>query len=143
MHSDVGGGYPDHEITDVRLVWMVNRARKCGLAFRAEGFAQLRMPADPSTSNDDAIVCTSVHPDPRGDLHESREKLYRLVSPYHRSLGVADPAHEYVALSAVERREKRLNYTPGNLDTYLTGSPRFMPVPSHLRSSPDRQVISA
>ncbi len=32
VHSDVGGGYSDDDLADIALLWMVDRARGCGLA---------------------------------------------------------------------------------------------------------------
>lgn len=31
MHTDVGGGYKEEELSDVPLIWMVEEAKKCGL----------------------------------------------------------------------------------------------------------------
>ena len=33
VHSDVGGGYSDPGLAEIPLLWMVERARECGLAF--------------------------------------------------------------------------------------------------------------
>ena len=33
VHSDIGGGYKDSRLSDEALLWMVNRAKDCGLAF--------------------------------------------------------------------------------------------------------------
>jgi hypothetical protein len=30
-HTDVGGGYKEHELSDIPLVWMIQRAVECGL----------------------------------------------------------------------------------------------------------------
>ena len=131
VHCDVGGGYPQHEISDIPLLWMVDRARRSGLSFCPDAFGPVRNASGPSPSTvDDATACTSVDPDALGELHESREKLYRMVTPYHRSIGVTDEAHEYAAASAVERLDERADYRPANLIAYLAGDYRVMPVPS-------------
>jgi uncharacterized protein (DUF2235 family) len=31
MHTDVGGGYKEHELSDIALTWMVSEAKDCGL----------------------------------------------------------------------------------------------------------------
>jgi uncharacterized protein (DUF2235 family) len=140
VHCDVGGGYPEHDISDIPLLWMVDRARRCGLSFRADAFAAPRTPGDASTTAaQDAIACTSVRPDALGELHQSREKLYRAVSPYHRGIGVTDAAHECVASSVTERLDARADYRPGNLTTYLAGDHRVMPV----RSRPPAPLAAA
>jgi uncharacterized protein (DUF2235 family) len=128
VHCDVGGGYPEHEISDIPLLWMVNRARSSGLSFCPDAFGPLRPPSDSSPTADDATACTSVDPNALGALHESREKLYRIVTPYHRSIGVTDQAHEYVAGSAVERHDEVEGYHPPNLIDYLAGDHKVMPV---------------
>ncbi|MEU2032627.1 DUF2235 domain-containing protein [Nocardia amamiensis] len=136
VHSDVGGGYPTHEISDIPLLWMVDRARGCGLAFRPDAFTHRASGgADPSTNDEMMGVRTAVHPDPLGELHESRKGAYRMIPPFVRSLGVSDEAHEYVASSAVERRKEKQDYRPPALDAYLDGKPRIMPVESRLPSA--------
>ena len=59
VHSDVGGGYPDHQISDIPLLWMADRARRTGLDFRANAFAQLHTPSEVSAGIEDAArLCT-------------------------------------------------------------------------------------
>jgi len=106
-HCDVGGGYPERELADITLNWMINRARACGLEFR-NGAA----PPDPNLA--------------LGKLHDSRTGLYILLSPDHRALGAKDPTHEYASSSAVERHKKN-NYAPQNLTVYLGGPHQEMP----------------
>jgi hypothetical protein len=33
VHCDIGGGYPDTSLSDIALLWMVDRAREYGLKF--------------------------------------------------------------------------------------------------------------
>lgn len=35
-HSDVGGGYAEHELSDVSLGWMISKAKASGLSFRSD-----------------------------------------------------------------------------------------------------------
>ena len=133
VHSDVGGGYLEHELGDITLLWMVDRARDCGLAFDADAFAS-RPPGDAVPSNTDSNeaqnlgMSTIVNPDPFGQLHASRKGVYRLIPPFVRRLGVTDPAHEYAASSADERHEQMPAYSPPSLVAYLDGSRRIMAV---------------
>jgi len=53
MHSDVGGGYPEQELSDVALNWMIHRAKKHGLQIY------------PGHRVD-------MNPDPDGVMHNSR-----------------------------------------------------------------------
>jgi hypothetical protein len=128
VHSDVGGGYLDHELGDITLLWMVDRARRCGLAFDADAFA--RRPSGNADRNADQNPCvsTTVNPDPFGQLHESRTGLYRLTAPFVRRLGVTDPGHEYASSSADERHEQMPAYAPPGLVKYLDGSRHIMRV---------------
>jgi uncharacterized protein (DUF2235 family) len=96
-HSDVGGGYPEPELAEVALRWMVDRARSCGLEFSTADFG----------------------PEALGKLHDSRTGFYRLVRPYRREIGVVDREHETVDSSAVERHLRLPEYAPPNLVSYL------------------------
>jgi uncharacterized protein (DUF2235 family) len=108
VHSDVGGGYQDHGLSDIPLAWLANRARTCGLVFEPDAFAKLDEPGDP---------------------HDSLTLMYRLLGPRARTIGQADPAHEYAASSAVDKRGVPGAYEAANLATYLGGQHQEMPVP--------------
>ena len=110
VHCDVGGGYPQHGLSDVPLLWMVDRARSCGLTFEPTAFTR------------------STERTPLVRPHESRTGLYRLISPFIRRIGVTDQAHEYAASSAVELYEQTPWYRPAGLASYLAGDPRIMSV---------------
>lgn len=129
VHSDVGGGYVEHELSDIALLWMVDRARRCGLAFRRDAFSRLAS-RDPSTSQAGASIDarTAVSPDPLGRLHESRTGAYRLIRPFVRPLGATDAPREHVASSATARRRHLPQYAPANLVTYLGDTPQIIAV---------------
>ncbi len=129
VHCDVGGGYLVHELSDIPLLWMVERARRFGLFFDPDAFIRRRA-GGASTSLDDGTLRsrTYVEPDLRGDRHDSRKGFYRLIPPYIRSLGVTDTSHEYVASSAVKRYDEMPGDAPPNLVTYLNGDPQVMKV---------------
>ncbi len=78
VHSDVGGGYKDHAVSDIPLLWMVDRAKLCGLQFNPDAF--VHRSAEPK-SDDVVQTCTWVNPNPLGKLNESRRKLYKLQRP--------------------------------------------------------------
>lgn len=107
-HCDVGGGYPDRELADISLYWMIDRARSCGLEFTSD-----RAPLDPGLA--------------LGPAHDSATGLYKLLPPVHRVLGRTDPAHEYVAATAVQRHRNG-GYAPRNLTTYLDGPHQELPI---------------
>lgn len=117
-HCDIGGGYPDSSLSDIALLWMADRARSCGLAFSEEAL----LPGDAKGRE------FAVRPDPLGELHDSRKLFYRLLRPYHRPIGMAEDGHEYVASSAVQRREKDSSYAPSGLVDHLAGPHQVMDV---------------
>jgi uncharacterized protein (DUF2235 family) len=150
VHSDIGGGYEDHGLSDVALLWMVDRARSCDLEFRAEAFpAEAPKPA--SKEPDDVLrECTRVKPNPLGKLNKSRKGLYRLQSPLHRkpefTVVINEPkeirqTREYISPAAVERRDADGQYAPTHFITYLDeGEP--LP-PQNEEKSTSNDVIQA
>jgi uncharacterized protein (DUF2235 family) len=99
VHSDVGGGYSDPALAELALLWMVDRARECGLAFEADHF-------QPSTNGVDEArrhLGEQVAPDPFGAMHNSRKGFYLVLPRYRRPL-VADCSE--VAPSAVLRQRR-------------------------------------
>ena len=62
MHTDVGGGYKEHHLSDLSLIWMCRKAVGCGLRIY-----------DPER--------ITINPDPGGVMHDSRgewwKKIYR------------------------------------------------------------------
>lgn len=96
VHSDVGGGYADDDLSDIALQWMVERARSCGL-----GVGELR----------------DLDPRVEGRMHDSYKDLYVLTQPAQRRLGEVDPSHEYAASSALARQDRDPTYAP-NLRRY-------------------------
>ncbi len=128
-HSDVGGGYPETGLSDIPLLWMVDRARRCGLVFAADAFTHRPSgSALPSSPDSPLLSRTYADPNPLGDLHESRKGFYGLIPPFVRKLGVNDQTHEYVASSAVERHKQMEGYAPSGLVAYLNGRPRMLEV---------------
>src|SRR4051794_29481159 len=129
VHCDVGGGYPDHGVSDIPLLWMVDRAQRCGLAFDPEAFMR-QSGADGSSCADDATVRsrTYVDPDPLADIHESRKGFYRLIPSCPRPLGVGTGSRESVASTAVQRYRDSVAYAPPGLLTYLDGKPEIVDV---------------
>lgn len=129
VHSDVGGGYPDHAISDIPLLWMVERAKGCGLDFHQDAFVRQPTIGAKICPDDDTLSSlTSIAPDPRAAIHESRRGFYKLIPAHHRPLGVGEGSREYVASSAVNRRNDNSAYRPRELVTYLDHDPQFMSV---------------
>jgi uncharacterized protein (DUF2235 family) len=98
VHSDVGGGYPDHGLGDLTLRWMARQARDAGLD------------VDPP-----------AQPDPLAPQHESYKSFYRLTRPKARTL--LNTAGGAAAESAWRRMRERPGYHPQNLRAYLATDP--------------------
>ena len=104
MHTDVGGGYAEKELSDIVLEWMIGHAVKHGL----------RIYADPNPRKE---ICT---PNPDGHMHDSRNKAWkRLVfkkSPRKWPKSFGKPViHESVRL----RTSSASNVAGGGYDPWI------------------------
>jgi uncharacterized protein (DUF2235 family) len=98
VHSNVGGGYPQHGLSDTTFIWMLDKLQG-KLGFDAANIA--------STLDDvDAEEC------PRGKLEDSRTLFWKLIAcPVPRPVGIIS-ATERVHGSTWERSESP--EVPGN-----------------------------
>jgi uncharacterized protein (DUF2235 family) len=134
-HSDIGGGYPEPELAEITLLWMVDRARACGLEYSPDHFTR----AEPGGDSTRRALGNEIGPDPLGTLHDSRNGIYRLLPPRDRALLDADgsPGTDggAVASTAVSRRDAREDYRPAPLEDYLAaGAPVI-----GINAAPDRR----
>ncbi|MDH5527951.1 MAG: DUF2235 domain-containing protein [Nitrospirota bacterium] len=109
VHSDVGGGYKVHQLSDIALEWLIERAGRAGLAFDSKVMA-----SHPYTSN------------PLGMLHKSRTGMYRLMKRYRRPIGVMKEGGQVVLdptqslhPSVLERWDNDAGYRPPELRAYF------------------------
>jgi uncharacterized protein (DUF2235 family) len=126
-HSDVGGGYPDTGLSEIPLLWMAEKARTCGLAFKPD---HLRVTT--GTIDDDARRSgIQVAPNHAADLHNSRKGIYLLQRAYDRRLAGDDGAAVdggALASSARERYEERVDdYNPPGLREWLDAGKAVTP----------------
>jgi len=126
VHCDVGGGYLDHQLSDIALLWMVDRAKSCGLSFDPKAFT--RLPSDQSEDDGTVLSRTAVTLDPYLKPHDSRKRVYRLIPPYIRPIGETDPSHEYVASSAEMSYDDTAPDKRPGLAAYLNGPHQTMEV---------------
>ncbi len=98
MHTDVGGGYLEHGLSDIPLMWMIDKAVECGLHIYPEHKV-------------------TIKPDPEDVMHDSRGR--RVTKIYRRRLrewpaGRADKpiVHESVGKRAEARRGTAEHYEP-------------------------------
>jgi len=100
VHMDVGGGYRDSGLSDVAIIWMIDKAQATGLAFN-EAYVR------------------SLKPNGLAPLHESRTLLYRALRPHIRPIGEGTRSWESIHSATCDRRESGLRYHPSNLEDYV------------------------
>jgi len=113
VHSNVGGGYSNTGLSDLALLWMVNKAEACGLAF------------------DRARLNAMLMPDALGQMEDSQRWFYKILAgDYIRPIGNGTNSNESAASTAQDRQnDPPSNYRPQNLREYLVGGGRVTPVP--------------
>jgi uncharacterized protein (DUF2235 family) len=101
VHSDVGGGYPEADLSDIPLRWLADRACECGLVLKP---VQLAGDGDPSAP-----------------LHNSLSFFYRLLGPIDRGLAAIDgePINATLSASVRSRRTADPSYNPPGLAEWL------------------------
>lgn len=124
-HCDVGGGYPDASLSDIALLWMVERAREYGLKFVSGAFSS----NGPTEMAPDKSIEFKVDPDLMAAPHSSWTKFYRMVSSLDRPIGKAanEDDHyldgaEYLATTAKKHYAGDPSYRPPELVKYLANS---------------------
>lgn len=105
VHSDIGGGYPDSDLSDISLRWMLDKAEKTGLCFHPNLYAE--------------TVGNAT-----GRLNDSFTIGYQLMSPFYpaetRTVNEGDPiTSQTIDESVWERMRKDPNYRPKNLEQYV------------------------
>lgn len=105
-HSDVGGGYPEDDASQIPLQWMLERAADAGLRL-----------------DEEAVQAYPVRYNSLGELHDSRTLLYALRKRVEREIGhTADgrvDSTQSVHPSVLERWDGDPRYRPPNLRRYL------------------------
>jgi uncharacterized protein (DUF2235 family) len=120
VHSDVGGGYDDPALAEIPLLWMVERARACGLAFEPDHFVRSTTPDEKRRH-----LGEQVAPDALGQDHDSRKGFYLLFPSYERDL---ESDGSGAASSAVRRSTEKPGYDAPNLERYVKAGGREVPV---------------
>jgi len=107
VHSNAGGGEADARVSDVAFLWMVERARECGLSF------------------DEGALADSTDPDPFGPLSESWTGIWRLVPPRRRTITATGlgPQYQYAHPGAIARRDRDPSYHPPNFPEHPVPAP--------------------
>ncbi|MGH7677097.1 MAG: DUF2235 domain-containing protein [Gemmatimonadaceae bacterium] len=100
VHSDVGGGYAEADLSDIALDWMLGEAKAAGLALDA-----------------DVVMGRPLQPNSNGKLHDSKNGLYNLTPGIDRTIGVG--GSQRVHSSAIARWDNDRKYRPKNLRAYF------------------------
>nr|WP_294869942.1 DUF2235 domain-containing protein [uncultured Pedobacter sp.] len=102
VHSNIGGGYPDAGISDIAFRWMVNHAKKTGLAF------------------DENMLSRTILEDPEnGVLYDSLGFWFKLLPKVRRELSRLPQYYQRVDASAFYRWHKDADYRPENLNRVI------------------------
>lgn len=106
-HSDVGGGNPVPELSDLALEWMMEKARGCGLAFDDRVLAAL-----PTQGKFD------------GRLHDSRRGIFAVLPGRDRP--IHGTGTQSIHPTVLQRWDGDRGYRPANLRRYFAsaGDPR-------------------
>lgn len=100
VHSDIGGGYKEVDLSDGSLKWMMECATEAGLCF------------DPEVTGRHPL-----HPKAEGTIHDSMTIVYRLSGTLERPIGTSGT--ESIHPSAIDRWKKVPGYRPTNLAAYF------------------------
>ena len=128
VHTEVGGGSTDPSLSDIALLWMVEKARACGLVFEPGQLA-------PGGGNG---AGAAVAPNYAAPIVDSRKGIYEALRPYHRltHADVAAAPGQSIASSARRRFTERVDdYSPRGFEEYAPPIPPSRP----WRSSPARR----
>ncbi len=127
VHCDIGGGYRDPGLSEIPLLWMAEKARGCGLAFKPDHLVVTPTGLDPEARR----AGRQVVPDYSATLHESRTRFYRLQPAYDRRLAGDDGAEVdggAVGSSVTTRHDTDGSYRPPGLTERLAAGLKVTPV---------------
>jgi uncharacterized protein (DUF2235 family) len=96
VHSDVGGGYPEPDLSDITLKWMIDQSWAEGLRLKASAVRALK-------------------PNPAGVLHNSLTGPWQSLGRKIRRVRKEDVVHESVRARCVEVA----SYRPRNASQWL------------------------
>ncbi len=121
VHTEVGGGSASHALSDIALIWLVQKAIGAGLQFR-DGWLIKGGTWDDDPPDGQPRLVT---PNPLGPLIDSLHGAWKLMGSCHRLAqpGVADAPCQSVSSSAVKRLGSSLHYNPPGLSEYVKAKP--------------------
>jgi uncharacterized protein (DUF2235 family) len=102
VHSDVGGGYKESDLSDSPLEWMMGCAVRAGLVFEPK-----------------VIALHATKPKPEGKIHDSMTLVYRVEGKFERPIEPDKDSTQSIHQSVIDRWNSVPDYRPKNLDEYL------------------------
>ena len=117
-HSDVGGGFAQTGLSDLALLWMIERAEYSSLVFTQNALKTGAATADLGTP-------PSIRPDPWA-IHNKPTGLFRLVPTAPRTRS----GRQNAATVADLRTQHDATYQPANLLDAIAGEPGRRPCPA-------------
>lgn len=100
VHSDIGGGYPEHGLSDLALNWMMDSVNMAGLEI------------DPAV-----VAALGTKPDPMQKVHESLKGIFKLDT-FDRQIGTTQFKTEYFHKSLIQKWKAQADYRPKPLKPY-------------------------
>ncbi len=118
VHTEVGGGSDKSELSDIALLWLVDKATAAGLAVKPGCLAS----GAPNGAG------AAIAPDYAGPITDSRQGFWKdlPMGAYHRLAHEdvrAAPAQSVASSAARRFRERVNNYAPRGLDSFLSTHP--------------------
>jgi len=98
VHADVGGGYCEHGLSDVALLWIFEKAKALGL----------------KTKDD-----IKIEPDALGNIHQSMSFWYRTMGKVNRKIGNGPTFNEQISDSALTRWNNDIQQYQKKSNPYL------------------------
>jgi uncharacterized protein (DUF2235 family) len=118
-HSDVGGGYPERNLSDITLKWMINKAQHHGLKFKP-GYV------------------TTINPDAYGYLHNSREGINMLYFKKLREISKNKTANLYETVAKRMGYNENIpepEYQPENLHSLAQLPQYYVVIPDEITNN--------
>ena len=103
VHCEVGGGYHEEQLSDLPLLWMIDRAQHAGLG----------IDINLAVTNQDFPIFLS--PSVCGVSHNSMTFIHRLNPAITRKIGQPNSFNECIDASVIERMQAVDGYQPFNV----------------------------
>ncbi|MFQ6572102.1 DUF2235 domain-containing protein [Pseudomonas sp. UM16] len=111
-HANIGGGYRQDRLSDLALIWMMEKATACGLKLDTQKVPKAPSPLLPLKNSYKEFLGGSYS---------------KLVQPYYRTIGATENGQEKIASTVKQRLEADPDYRPANkVGPFLNGDFRPM-----------------